>query len=77
MSTVTAYEIRPGQVVILPGIRRPKKVYRCEDAGVRYQINELGQTEHIPQIRFHVNAPPKAGIPGTVLLDFDAEVPLP
>lgn len=74
MNTSPAYMIVAGQSVTFPGMARPKKVYRVEDAGTRYQVNDLGQTESVCQIRFHINAPPQSGQPGTFLHDWDDDL---
>jgi len=65
-----AYMIQEGDVAVLPGIDKPKTIYRVEDAGVRYERDQYGN-HHIPQIRFHVNAPERNGGFGTVTLDFE------
>lgn len=72
-TTLPAYMIDEGQSIQLPGTDRWKKVYRVEDAGVRY-ADEGGARWHIPQIRFHYNAPPRSGLSGTLLVDYDAEL---
>lgn len=68
-STTTAYTINEGESIQLQRPERFKKVYRVEDAGERYQANELGQTEHIPQITFYFH-----GFPGFLTVDYDAEL---
>lgn len=72
-TTLPAYMILEGDVATLPGIGRPKKVYRVEDAGVRY-VEQDGTVQHVPQITFHVNAPERTGLAGTVTVDYETEV---
>lgn len=74
MTSTPAYLINEGDSVQFPNTGRFKKVYRVEDAGVRFSTNDIGQAEHIPQITCHVNAPTRSGIGGTYTCDFDTDV---
>jgi hypothetical protein len=72
-ATLPAYMVDEGHSIQLPGSRRWKRIYRVEDAGVRYDHRD-GAVWHIPQIRFHYNAPERSGLPGTLTVDYDEEL---